>query len=259
MSLKVRGVMTMNDNDPVNRPTHYNQSGIECIDAIEASMSKVEFEGYLKGNAEKYLWRYRYKTPIHGDPREDLNKAGWYLKKLIENEPSRDDLTKENIKSLIDVPSNADLVREFNEDLHDLVQEKWRENENILRHNPALDVAMSSTCTVKEPTEISEVDYTHVIDFRKALILEETKELLDEMPQLEDSVHDHEHMLKEACDVLYVVYGLAAALGWDIDHAFKRVHANNMLKLQNGSIRDDGKLLKPTNHPKVDLSDLVAA
>lgn len=66
--------------DPVNHPTHYNHSGIECIQAIQASMSPEEFQGYLKGNVMKYLWRYRYK----GNPQQDLKKAAWYLNKLVE-------------------------------------------------------------------------------------------------------------------------------------------------------------------------------
>lgn len=64
--------------DEVNSPSHYNQHGIECIQAIEASMSKEEFQGYLKGNTIKYLWRYRYK----GKPKQDLQKALWYLSRL---------------------------------------------------------------------------------------------------------------------------------------------------------------------------------
>lgn len=64
--------------DVVNKPRHYNQYGIECIDAIQASMSVEEFKGYLKGNIEKYIWRYTYKNGI-----EDLKKAQWYLNKLI--------------------------------------------------------------------------------------------------------------------------------------------------------------------------------
>jgi len=65
--------------DNVEKPAHYNQSGIECIQAIEASMSKDQFCGYLKGNIQKYIWRYEYKNKI-----EDLKKAQWYLNKLIE-------------------------------------------------------------------------------------------------------------------------------------------------------------------------------
>tara|TARA_R110000782_G_scaffold229975_1_gene316287 strand:+ start:550 stop:864 length:315 start_codon:yes stop_codon:yes gene_type:complete len=66
--------------DLVNSPKHYNTGGIECIESIEASMSKLEFAGYLKGNLSKYIWRYNYK----GKPKEDLLKAKWYLDRLLE-------------------------------------------------------------------------------------------------------------------------------------------------------------------------------
>ena len=67
-------------SDPVNHPNHYASSGIECIEAIKASMTKEAFCGYLKGNVEKYLWRYEKKVA----PAEDLKKASWYLTRLIE-------------------------------------------------------------------------------------------------------------------------------------------------------------------------------
>ena len=66
--------------DMVNHPPHYNQGGIECVDAIEASMSPQGFRDYLKGNILKYLWRYEQK---HG--LEDLKKAQWYLTRLTLN------------------------------------------------------------------------------------------------------------------------------------------------------------------------------
>ena len=66
--------------DNVNNPEHYNTGNIECIDAIEESMSSVAFKGYLKGNCMKYLWRYDYK----GKQVEDLHKAQWYLAKLLQ-------------------------------------------------------------------------------------------------------------------------------------------------------------------------------
>ena len=76
--------MTKPDNykkfDDVSRPAHYNRNGIEAIKAIEASMSRVEFMGYLKGQIFKYLWRYGYK----GTPKKDLGKAKWYLDYLHE-------------------------------------------------------------------------------------------------------------------------------------------------------------------------------
>jgi hypothetical protein len=67
------------DWDTVNNPTHYNTGNIECIEAIEESMTPEAFRGYLKGNCMKYLWRYDYK----GKPVEDLQKAQWYLAKLL--------------------------------------------------------------------------------------------------------------------------------------------------------------------------------
>ena len=66
------------ESDVVNSPDHYNTGNIECIEAIEESMSSVAFKGYLKGNCMKYLWRYDYK----GKQVEDLEKAGWYLRRL---------------------------------------------------------------------------------------------------------------------------------------------------------------------------------
>lgn len=64
--------------DMVNSPPHYNQKGVECIDAIQAATDDG-FEYYLQGNIMKYVWRYRYKNG-----KQDLQKAAWYLKKLIE-------------------------------------------------------------------------------------------------------------------------------------------------------------------------------
>ena len=64
--------------DMVNQPPHYNQAGIECIEAIRAATGEG-YEFYLQGNILKYLWRYKYKNGL-----EDLKKARWYLDKLID-------------------------------------------------------------------------------------------------------------------------------------------------------------------------------
>ena len=65
--------------DNVNNPSHYGNGQIECIDYLEDFMTTEEFIGYLRGNIGKYLHRWRYKNGL-----EDLRKAEWYLKKLIE-------------------------------------------------------------------------------------------------------------------------------------------------------------------------------
>ena len=74
----------MSDYDPVNKPVHYNQSGIECIDAIEAMTENMS--GAIApqaANVLKYMWRCEYKNGL-----EDIRKAKWYLdrmeKRLIE-------------------------------------------------------------------------------------------------------------------------------------------------------------------------------
>ena len=67
--------------DSVNRPAHYASGDIECIDAIRAQMSKEEYQGYLRGNVVKYMWRWRDKGGV-----ESLRKARWYLDKLIASE-----------------------------------------------------------------------------------------------------------------------------------------------------------------------------
>ncbi len=71
----------MTDNDPVNHPAHYTANkGIECIDAIEATLTPEEFHGYLRGQVVKYIWRCNYK----GKRLQDLQKAEWYLKRYIQ-------------------------------------------------------------------------------------------------------------------------------------------------------------------------------
>ena len=62
----------------VNSPAHYRQGGIECIEAIKASMSEEGFKDYLKGNVMKYIWRCKHK----GKAIEDIEKALWYLNRL---------------------------------------------------------------------------------------------------------------------------------------------------------------------------------
>ena len=66
--------------DMVNSPSHYTYGKVECIEAIQESMSAEAFRGYCKGAALKYLWRYERKDKS----LEDLKKAQWYLNKLIE-------------------------------------------------------------------------------------------------------------------------------------------------------------------------------
>ena len=68
--------------DNVNRPAHYNQGNVQCLDAIaSAVIGKSAYSSYLVGNIIKYVWRYNFKNGV-----EDLKKARYYLDRLIEEE-----------------------------------------------------------------------------------------------------------------------------------------------------------------------------
>jgi len=65
--------------DSVNHPDHYNCGGIECIDAIAAATADLKgLEAFCTANAIKYLWRWKNKGG-----KQDLDKAMWYIEKLI--------------------------------------------------------------------------------------------------------------------------------------------------------------------------------
>jgi hypothetical protein len=74
-------------------PAHYQKGGVECIEAIEASMSKEAFKGFLKGNCIKYIYRYENKNGA-----EDLKKAEWYLLRLIALREDEETMAKEIMK-----------------------------------------------------------------------------------------------------------------------------------------------------------------
>jgi hypothetical protein len=65
-------------DDYVNHPPHYKQGDIECIDAIKAALGNG-FQYYLQGSIIKYIWRFEHKE----NPLQDLQKASWYLDKLV--------------------------------------------------------------------------------------------------------------------------------------------------------------------------------
>ena len=63
----------------IQKPLHYNQGSVECIEGIEAMLTPEEYIGYLRGNSLKYRWRFPYKHGI-----KDIYKAEFYEQKLVE-------------------------------------------------------------------------------------------------------------------------------------------------------------------------------
>lgn len=69
-----------------------------------------------------------------------------------------------------------------------------------------------------------------------------------------------DNLLKELADLVYVAYGYAAAFGWDLDEAVRRVHASNMSKLDDEGQpikQANGKVTKGPNYEPLTLTDLM--
>lgn len=67
-------------SEQVDSPAHYNQGGIECIDAIQAARGDEATKEFCICNAIKYLWRLGHKD----EPVQEAKKAVWYINKYIE-------------------------------------------------------------------------------------------------------------------------------------------------------------------------------
>lgn len=87
------------------------------------------------------------------------------------------------------------------------------------------------------------------------------KLIVEEFGEWSEEVTDAHNELKELSDLIYVCYGYALAMDWNLDEAVRRVHLNNIGRcLQpDGTVkrREDGKILKDPNYPKVDLKDCL--
>lgn len=96
----------------------------------------------------------------------------------------------------------------------------------------------------------------HELQFK--LIEEEFSELRDEY-FIELDGGSKENQLKELADLVFVCYQYAAARGWELDTAMRRVFESNMSKLVDGKPlrRADGKVLKGPNYQPPILEDLI--
>ena len=70
------------EHDIINRPSHYFRGGIDVIGFAEKQFSVEERRGFYRISALKYITRFQDK----GAPVKDLNKAKFFIDKLIELE-----------------------------------------------------------------------------------------------------------------------------------------------------------------------------
>lgn len=91
---------------------------------------------------------------------------------------------------------------------------------------------------------------------RVSLIMEEALEFNDAVEN-----EDFVEAVDAICDLLYVTYGAAIAMGINIDPFFEEVHRSNMSKLDPATgqpiYRDDGKIIKPSSYSRADIKTLM--
>ena len=99
--------------DNVNKPQHYTEGGIECIDAMIQTQGVSAVIDFCVCNAFKYIWRHNRKNG-----NEDLFKAQWYINKaceLIGNSDKKNPYEKLAVRiddtvSLEQFPSVAEML-----------------------------------------------------------------------------------------------------------------------------------------------------
>ena len=98
----------------------------------------------------------------------------------------------------------------------------------------------------------------NVHELQAELINEEYKEWKEAFDEEHDGIPVVEQ-LKELADLVFVCYQYAAARGWNLDVAMRRVLESNMSKLVDGKPlrREDGKVLKGLNYQPPVLDDLI--
>jgi len=70
--------------EEVDKPKHYTQGEIECIDAMMSAFGSEQLQIFCRMNAFKYLWR----SAEHKDGEKiNIKKAVWYLRKSIGDDP----------------------------------------------------------------------------------------------------------------------------------------------------------------------------
>jgi predicted HAD superfamily Cof-like phosphohydrolase len=88
-------------------------------------------------------------------------------------------------------------------------------------------------------------------ELRIRLIEEEASEFAEAV-----RAGDVPEMVDALCDLLYVTYGAAVALGVDLEPFFAEVHGANMAKA-GGHRREDGKWMKPAGWQPPDIERIL--
>lgn len=64
----------------INAPPHYTKGAIQFLDYLKQQLSQEGYFGFLEASVMKYMHRHKLKNKNI----EDLEKANFYLNRLIE-------------------------------------------------------------------------------------------------------------------------------------------------------------------------------
>jgi hypothetical protein len=103
----------------------------------------------------------------------------------------------------------------------------------------ALDVPVFDTPAIRRP------------ELRASLIEEEAKETVEAIRS-----GDLVEAIDGLCDLIYVAYGAANEFGVDLEPFWDEVQRSNMKKV-GGSVREDGKRLKPPDWKPPDIAGVL--
>jgi len=130
--------------------------------------------------------------------------------------------------------------------------DEWEESESYYSKPDPIEI-LTPMDMVQEFAEVTEQQPT------PSLYVKLIGEELDEWAK--EGMIRSENDLKELADLVYVIYGYANAMGYDLDTAVRRVHESNITRVihEDGKVyfREDGKAIKNPNAKKVDLNDLI--
>lgn len=204
-------------------PSYYQRGKIQVWDFI-----RDQCLSFHLGNAVKYICRAGHKKS--NSKVQDLEKAIHYLQNEVENSCESPNLTRNKVSP---------------------------QTQQALEFRRAYNLTTPSG--IKPQT----------INLQSKLIEEEAQELKFECDVLSAHIKEADwcpylgvktRLLKELADLVYVCFQMAAAFGWDLDEACRRVHESNLSKLgEDGKpILDfNGKVLKGPNYKEPNLLDLV--
>ena len=127
----------------------------------------------------------------------------------------------------------------------------------MTRNNTTLNSVTRFMKAMKQPVNVQWDNKT--AELRYNLLLEELNEVKEAISYMsaeqirhgKPSVVAEAELLKELCDLQYVLDGFFATFGYLKEPAFNRVHASNMSKLDDDGkpiYREDGKVLKGPNY-----------